>query len=161
MQFKNSKFIFDDLLRSKNIERFLVSTQLIEKKFQSLSEFSNFRGRQALVGCLPIFNKIGEKYKVLNSQKNELVVITVDDINEMFDQVDELLIIDCNAYGKRAGFNWSLISDIGSKNMSRIIISGGLIQSDISQAANCGLAAVYLDNYLLHSVKCRKNYAAL
>ena len=155
------KYIFDDLLRSKNIERFLVSTQLIDKNIQSLSEFSDVRGRQSLIGCLPVFDKIGERLKVLNSQKNELVEISVDDVNEMFDHVDELLIIDCKGYGRRAGFSWSLISDIEARKMSRVIISGGVLSSDISLAETRGLAAVYLDNFLLHSVKCRINYAAL
>ena len=148
------------LISAKNIERFLISSALIDGNFAPIKEIAAARGKQSVLGCLPVLDIDENGLKVFSSEKESEKYLTFSEIESFSDFIDELLITDVREYGLKGGFHWQFVERCGFP-IQRCLISGGIIAKDIKMAEKVGLAGVVLDNFLLHKVEVREDYGSL
>ena len=152
------RYLAPELITSTNVERFIISSQLIEEDFGEIRKFAKLRGLQSVVGCVPVWHMQSNYIEVLHCDTNKLMRINRGTLNNFYQFVDELILIDCQNFGKASGYNWSIVDCIQKDHISKTIITGGITAGDISIAKTKRLAAVYLDNIFLHKVECRDDY---
>lgn len=148
------------LISAKNIERFLISSALISGTFEPVKKIAEARGKQSIIGCLPVLSIQQNGLKVFSSETESEVFLSFSEIEQFTEYVDEILITDVRQYGLKNGFTWNFVEGCGLP-LERCLISGGILTKDIKKAEKLGLAGVVLDNFLLHHVEVREDYAKL
>jgi len=149
-----------ELIEAKNIERFLVSSAFICGDIVTLSKLEEVRGKQSIIGCLPVLNASYDGVEVFCSATESSHFLKFDKLKFLCEYVDELALIDVKSYGFRTGYNWKILNRF-ERMQHKCIISGGITSGDISQAKQYGIAGVILDNFFMHNVKVQKHYANL
>lgn len=135
------------ILQNPFFERLIFNRSLFNND-GAIEKASSLMGRQAMVGSLP-FVIVNNILKLYNSSLNKFEEVTDKFWKKLDTILNEIILLDARAEGNKQGFDFSALKFIDFP-LSRVIISGGIIDADIKQAKKLGLAGVSIDNSVLH-----------
>ena len=136
------------LLKELPAERYSFCSSLVENQVKPIEEIMSVLGRQSIIGVMPLKICRGE-IRLFNPKAGLFTPLT-DEISSRYEEFcDEIVIYDVSSDGLKSGFNFKLLENIPFRS-EKIILSGGIINSDISIAQEIGCSAVYVDNSVLH-----------
>lgn len=139
---------YKTLLKQLPAERYSFCSLLVENQIEPIKEIMSVLGRQSIVGVMPLKIDKGE-LKIFNPASGNFIPLT-DEICFRYDEYcDEIVIYDVSSDGFKSGFNFSILENIAFR-LQKLIISGGIVKSDISTAKEMGCSAVFIDNSALH-----------
>jgi len=138
-----------ELLEWGCVERVMFSGSIQCKNQSKINIVTQLYGRQAVVGCLALAVEENRVW-ILEENHRRYRHLSRSDIDRAFDLCDEVIFQDLGNYGKRNGFHYDEIVEL-TPYPNRTIINGGLLRTDLKRAMRDGLAAVYLDNLVMHS----------
>lgn len=115
---------------------------------QLLKQTKSIMGHQSMVASIPFI--IDSGLKIYHSKTNSFQTVKDELWSEIERNFNEVVLLDANAEGTKKGFNFKVLKYVRFP-IGRILISGGLTESDIGKAKKIGLAGVSIDNFTLHS----------
>jgi len=113
-----------------------------------LQKAKSIMGHQSMVASIPFI--IDSGLKIYHSKTNSFQTVKDELWSEIERNFNEVVLLDANAEGTKKGFNFKVLKYVRFP-IGRILISGGLTESDIGKAKKIGLAGVSIDNFTLHS----------
>lgn len=149
-------------IRRLPVERIVFSSAALEGNYSLLEEAAALFGHQAIQCLIPIAFS-GRDVKVYVSSQNKFIGIEEVDFQRLDKLCNELILYDTRADGFDDNFSFEMLRSIEFP-LSRIIITGGVGPDVIKQARLEGLAAVSIDNRVLHreySILEAKKYGGL
>jgi len=138
----------DFLLESLPTERYSFSNCFLENNLQVIKKIKENLGNQAIVGVMPL-RFIGQDLQIFNSMRNSFEKLKNKHVENFYNFADEIMVFDVAGDGLKTGFDFSLLEILGIEN-EKIIISGGITKKDLILAKKNKIAAVYVDNSVLH-----------
>lgn len=135
-------------LRDLPIERLILSSAAINTDERLLSAAARLFGRQAIQAMLPVSIQDG-CLTVFNSERNEWKSLDAVLLDFCISHANEVILYDAVNEGSRDGFDWSLVA-AAEIDPVRVILSGGIGEAVAHRAAKANIAAVLVENRLLH-----------
>ena len=130
------------------VERLIFSSAFIAQDIELLEYAKSLYGKQAIQCLLPIFES-GEGIKVYLPSKNRSINLTELNIDVINEYANEIILFDMSNEGVSDQFNLKLLDKV-SFSKPKLILSGGIGANVIRKAKALGIAAVLIDNQVLH-----------
>jgi imidazole glycerol phosphate synthase subunit HisF len=143
----NSKNLIK-ITREPYFERLIFNSSIFEND-GLLKLASSIMGHQSMVASLPFIINNGE-IKIYHSKTDSYKNISQNFWKSLSNTFNEIILIDSSSEGMRTGFNFKVFEFIKFP-LDRVLISGGLKESDIVIAREMNLAGVSIDNSTLYT----------
>lgn len=130
------------------VERIIFSSAAIEGNYELIEEAAALFGRQAIQLLIP-FNYSGSDLSFFLPSRNNFIGSREVDFNRLHSLCNELILYDTKADGTSDNFSFEALSFIRFP-FSRVILMGGIGLDAIKRAKTEGVAAVSIDNKVLH-----------
>jgi imidazole glycerol phosphate synthase subunit HisF len=144
------------------VERLVFSSALLEGNYSLIEEASTLFGHQAIQCLIPISYSDNE-VKVFLPSQNRFIKVEEIDFERLDNLCNELIVYDTVADGFDGFFSFDALRAIKFP-LPRTILMGGVGLDVIKRAKSEGVAAVSIDNRVLHkeySTLGAKKYAGL
>ena len=136
------------LISKAPIERIVFSSAFLNYGHELVTEASRLFGRQAIQCLLPV-RKVGNDIEIFNSSKSRYQKPETRIMEFIDSSANEIIVYDLESDGMTNKFNFHLIDQLGFRN-EKIIAGGGVGPLTVGVAASLDLAAVHIDNKVLH-----------
>lgn len=131
------------------VERLVFSSAFVSGNDELISTAARRFGRQAIQCVLPM-RMIEQQQAVYHCAGDKWVPLDSVDWGFIDALANEIVIYDIENEGASSGFNFELMNNLPFKK-ERLIAMGGVTSQCIKTASEFYLAAVYIDNKVLHS----------
>jgi imidazole glycerol phosphate synthase subunit HisF len=139
---------FKKIIKNLYFERLIFNSAIFDD-IDTLKLAKSIMGSQSMVACIPFIIR-DDKIYVYHSRVNRFRGISNefwDTVNSMF---NEVILLNADSEGKKNGFDFKVF-DLINFPVNRILISGGIVKTDIKKARKMNLAGVSIDNSTLHT----------
>lgn len=144
------------------VERLVFSSAVFEGNYSLIEEAATLFGHQAIQCLIPISYNNG-KVRVFIPSQNRFIGVEEIDFESLHNLCNELIVYDTDADGFDNCFSFNALQDIKFP-LPRTVLMGGIGLDVIKRAKSEGVAAVSIDNRVLHkeySILEAKKYAGL
>lgn len=137
------------LLQGLPIERLVLSSAFLHGEWQLTEQASQLFGKQAIQCLLPA-RRNGRRLEVFCPASASFQALPSEVIELIAGLCNELILVDMANEGTPNSFDFALLDALRFPP-ERTLLSGGIGQETVAQAAAAGIAAVLLDNRMLHA----------
>jgi len=149
-------------IRRLPVERIVFSSSALEGNYSLIEEAATLFGHQAIQCLIPITYN-GNEVKAFVPSQNKFIGVEAVDFERLDSLCNELIVYDTRADGFDNCFSFEALRAIRFP-LSRTILMGGVGIDVIKRAKAEGVAAVSIDNRVLHkeySILRAKKYGGL
>jgi cyclase len=139
-----------DRMLSLPVERLILNSGYVLLNEMLIDAACERFGRQALVASLPVRMGHGNRIEVFASEKSSFISLNSEIVQFIEAYGNEVVLHDCVNEGSSDKFDYRLL-ERSPFDQARTILSGGIGPSVTQWAHKEGIAAVHVDNRILHS----------
>lgn len=138
-----------DLLLDAPLERVIMSSAFVRRDEATLAAAVHRMGRQAVMALLPV--RLGPQgIEVYCCADARFRAMRPADRAVLDTYANEVVLHDVAAEGTPDGFDLRLLAASGL-DPTRVVISGGIGRAIVARARSLGIAAVHVENRVLHT----------
>ena len=136
------------LLQGLPVERLVLSSAFLERDDTLIEQASQTFGKQAIQCLLPV-RRNGTHLEVFCPARGGFRLLTGESMTRIEALCNELILLDMTHEGTANSFDFTLLDAAGFPP-ERTLLSGGIGEQTIARAREARVAAVLLDNRMLH-----------